>query len=103
MQKSLNGFQGKEAIFIDANIFLHHAFDSNTASIEFLRRVESSNIKAYTSSLVIEEVIFKLIVQSVSNFLNKVTLSRVKLLLKDSKSGTRSLSLYWNTGGISIR
>ena len=85
MQKSLNDFKGKEAIFIDANIFLHHAFDTNIVSVEFLKKVEISNIKAFTSALIIEEVTFKLVMQSASNFLNKVTLQSVKPLLRDTK------------------
>jgi predicted nucleic acid-binding protein len=86
MRKNLKDFKGKEAIFIDANIFLHHAFDANVISVEFLKKVESSNLKAYTSALVMEEVIFKLIMQSASNFLDRVTLQSVKLLLKDPKN-----------------
>ncbi|OFW52518.1 MAG: hypothetical protein A2163_08205 [Actinobacteria bacterium RBG_13_35_12] len=84
MQKSLKDFQSGEAVFIDASIFLHHAFDINNVSIEFLGRVETSNIKAYTSSLVIEEIFFKLIMQSASNYLEKVTVEGVKALLKNT-------------------
>lgn len=86
MQKNLKDFKGKEAIFIDANIFLHHAFDINAASVEFLKNVESFNLKAYTSALVIEEVTFKLTMQSASNFLDRVTLQKVKVILKDTKN-----------------
>jgi predicted nucleic acid-binding protein len=86
MRKDLKDFNGKEAIFIDANIFLHHAFDMNPVSVEFLKAVESSNLKAYTSALVIEEVMFKLIMQSASNFLEKLTWQNVKVLLKDAKT-----------------
>jgi predicted nucleic acid-binding protein len=86
MQKNLKEFKEKEAIFIDANIFLHHAFDMNPTSVEFLKAVESFNLKAYTSALVIEEITFKLIIQSASNFLDKVTLQNVKVLLKDTKN-----------------
>ncbi len=86
MQKNLKDFKGKEAIFIDANIFLHHAFDINATSVEFLKKVESSNIKTYTSALVIEEVTFKLTMQSASNFLDRVMLQGVKLFLKDIKT-----------------
>lgn len=85
MEKKLKEFKEKEAVFIDANIFLHHAFDVNPISVQFLKKVESSNIKAYTSALVIEEVMFKLIMQSASNFLDKLTLHDVKGLLRDSK------------------
>ena len=83
MQKNLKDFQGKEAIFIDANIFLHHAFDINPASVEFLKKVETVNLRAYTSALVIEEITFKLIMQSASNYIEKVTLQSVKGLLRD--------------------
>ncbi|GFP24421.1 hypothetical protein HKBW3S09_01888, partial [Candidatus Hakubella thermalkaliphila] len=86
MPKNLKDFRGKEPIFIDANIFLHHAFDVNPVSVEFLKKVESFDLKAYTSALVIEEVTFKLIMQSASNFLDKVTLQNVKALLKDTES-----------------
>ena len=85
MEKKLKEFNEKEAIFIDANIFLHHAFDVNPISVQFLKKVESSNTKAYTSALVIEEVMFKLILQSASNFFGKMTLDDVKGLLKNSK------------------
>ena len=85
MQKNLKDFKEKDAIFIDANIFLHHAFDANSTSVEFLKKVESSNLKAYTSALVIEEVTFKLVIQSASNFLDKVTIPNVKALLKDTR------------------
>jgi predicted nucleic acid-binding protein len=86
MQKNLKDFKGKEAIFIDANIFLHHAFDSHPTSVDFLKTVESSNLKAFTSALVIEEVMFKLIMQSASNFLGKAGLQDIKVFLKDSRN-----------------
>ena len=41
-------------IFIDANIFLHHAFYVNPALVEFLKKVESSDLKAYISAMVME-------------------------------------------------
>lgn len=85
MQKNLNDFSGKESIFIDANIFLHHAFDINPVSIEFLNKIEMINFRACTSSLVLEEVSFKLLMQSASNFLSKITIEKVKALLSDEK------------------
>ena len=86
MWKNLKDFTGKDGIFIDANIFLHHAFDINSVSVEFLKRIESSNIRVYTSALVIEEITFKLVMQSASNFLDRVTLDGVKKLIKDNNS-----------------
>jgi len=85
MQKSLEDFAGKEPIFVDANIFLFHAFDTNSVAIDFLKKVESQLLKAFTSSLVLEEVLFKLIVQSASNWLDRVTLSAVRGLLREGK------------------
>lgn len=85
MKKGLDGFAGREAVFIDANIFLHHAFGANNVSADFLKKVESTNIKAYTSALVMEELTFKLLIQSASNFMDGVTLEKAKKLLKDRK------------------
>jgi predicted nucleic acid-binding protein len=92
MQRNLKDFGGKEPIFIDANIFLHHAFDSNSASVEFLKKVETVNLKAFTSALVIEEITFKLLVQSASNFLSRVNLRRVKDLLQDKPKREKVMS-----------
>lgn len=83
IRKNLKDFGGKEPIFIDANIFLHHAFDLKSDSVEFLKKVETVNLKAFTSALVIEEITFKLLMQSASNFLPRVNLQKVKTLLRD--------------------
>jgi predicted nucleic acid-binding protein len=83
MRKNLKDFGGKEPVFIDANIFLHHAFDLKSDSVEFLKKVETVNLKAFTSALVIEEITFKLLIQSASNFLPRVNLQKVKTLLQD--------------------
>jgi len=72
-------------VFIDTNIFLHHAFDINRFSIEFLKRVEKGTVKAHTSALVVEELFFKLLMQQASNFLEKVSVEKVKTLLKDER------------------
>jgi len=72
-------------VFIDANIFLHHAFDINRASIEFLKNVEKGFFKAHTSALVAEELFFKLLMQRASNFLERVSVEKVKTLLKDER------------------
>jgi len=62
--RNLKEFEGDEPIFIDANIFLHHAFDSRPGAVEFLARLERQGLRAYTSTLVLEEVMFILLVQS---------------------------------------
>jgi predicted nucleic acid-binding protein len=92
MQKDLRGFDGSSPVFIDATIFLHHAFDTNPVSVEFLNRIELSNIKAYTSALVLEEVSYKIMMQSASNFLERVTVMHVKKLLENPKNRGKVLS-----------
>ncbi len=84
--KPLSKFKSKARIFVDANIFLYHAFDLNEISVKFLQRVEKGDVKACTSLLVLEEVFFKLLVQQTSNFITKVNLEKVKSFLKQPKT-----------------
>ena len=84
MPRSLKEFPGEVSVFIDATIFLHHAFGSNGESMEFLKRVETENIRAYTSALVLEEVAFKLVMQSASNFVEKINLDKLKQFFTDA-------------------
>jgi len=83
MLNSLNDFDSTEEIFVDTNIFLHHAFAANKNSIAFLKRAETRSLKLYTSTLVLEEMICKLMMQASSNFLDRVTTDRVKQFLQD--------------------
>lgn len=83
MLKNLRDFKGNGPIFIDAAIFLHHAFDTNPVSVGFLSLIETSGIRACTSSLVLEEVSFKIVMQSASNHLERVSVPLVKRLLQD--------------------
>lgn len=92
MQKNLRDFEGTSAIFIDATVFLQHAFDTNPVSVEFLNRIELSNIKAYTSALVLEEVSYKIMMQSASNFLEKVSVQHVKKLLENQRNRGKVLT-----------
>lgn len=92
MLKNLRDFDGNSPVFIDATIFLHHAFDINPVSVEFLNRIEISNIKAFTSALVLEEVSYKIMMQSASNYLERVTVQHVKKLLESPKNRGKVLS-----------
>jgi predicted nucleic acid-binding protein len=98
MRKNLKDFAGRDQVFIDANIFLHHAFNVNDVSVQFLGRVEAQDIRAATSALVLEEVFFKLLMQSASNLLRKVTVEKVAFALKDKTKRSeivRPLVHYW--------
>jgi len=86
MQKNLRDFEDKSPVFVDATIFLHHAFDSNPVSVEFLNRVEISSIRACTSALVLEEVAYKIMMQSASNYLEKVTVPHVKKFIENPRN-----------------
>jgi predicted nucleic acid-binding protein len=92
MRKNLRDFEGTSAVFIDATVFLHHAFDANPVSVEFLNRIELSNIKPYTSALVLEEVSYKIMMQSASNFLEKVSVQHVKKLLEKQRNRGKVLT-----------
>jgi predicted nucleic acid-binding protein len=92
MRKNLRNFEGTSAVFIDATVFLHHAFDTNPVSVEFLNRIELSNIKAYTSALVLEEVSYKIMMQSASNFLEKVSVQHVKKFLENQRNRGKVLT-----------
>ena len=104
MRNNLNGFTGRDQIFIDANIFLHHAFNVNDVSVQFLSRVEAQDIRAATSALVAGDVFFKLLMQSASNLLRKVTVEKVASALKDKAKRSeiaRPLIHYWKyIGGL---
>ena len=92
MRKNLRDFEGTSTVFIDATVFLHHAFDTNPVSVEFLSRIELSNIKAYTSALVLEEVSYKIMMQSASNFLEKVSVQHVKKFLENQRNRGKVLT-----------
>jgi predicted nucleic acid-binding protein len=92
MPKILADFKGSHPIFLDANIFLFHAFDSNESAVDFLKKIEIEGYKAYTSSLVLEEVFFKLTLQSASNFIDHLNLQTVKIQLRDIKKRKRIMA-----------
>ena len=75
-----------EPIFVDANIFLFHAFDDEEhgkAATSFLTRIENEEVEALTSSLVIDEVFFKILVQEAAAHLEKPTIWNIKKAMKE--------------------
>ena len=77
MLEDLAEFAADEPIFIDAHLFLFHAFDDENygeIATSFLTRVESGEINAVTSALVIDEVLFKILVQEAAAHLKKPTI-----------------------------
>ena len=70
MIQNLADFVADVPIFVDANIFLFHVFDDEKhgkAATSFLTRIENEETEALTSSLVIDEVFFKILVQEAAH------------------------------------
>jgi len=92
MSLNLRAFTADEPIFVDANIFLFHAFNDKAfgkAATAFLARVENQDVEALTSSLVVDEVFFKILVQEAAAHLPKPTIWNIKKALKDKTLAQR--------------
>jgi uncharacterized protein len=86
MSPNLASYTIDEPIFVDANIFLFHAFNDDQyggVATAFLTRIESQEILALTSSLVIDEVLFKILVQEAAAHLQKPTVWNIKRAMQD--------------------
>lgn len=85
------------SVFIDANIFLFDIFEDTEfgdASYKFIKKIESMEIKGYTSTLVLDEVLFKMILMEASNKLN-VPMKNVVRLLKKEPDKLAALEKSW--------
>ncbi len=85
MSQNLANFAADKAIFVDANIFLFHAFDDERygqVATAFLTKIENEEIEALTSSLVIDEVLFKILVQAAAAHLDRPTIWNIKRAMK---------------------
>ena len=52
-------------IFIDSNIFIYHFLDVSETCTDFLERIESRELEAYTSTVVLAEVLHRLMIAEV--------------------------------------
>ena len=87
MANTLDDFRTAETIFIDANVFLHHAFANplNIAPVErFLGRVEYGEINAPPSVLVINEVAFKIVLHAAASQMARPTAWNMRQMLRDN-------------------
>jgi predicted nucleic acid-binding protein len=101
MVQDLVDFVADEPIFVDANIFLFHAFDDEEhgkAATSFLVRIEDEEINALTSSLVIDEVFLKILVQEAAAHLKRPTVWSIKQAIRRKPSSRRSMRRFWSTG-----
>jgi predicted nucleic acid-binding protein len=86
MANALDAFHLAAPIFIDANIFLFHAFAHplhGDAARRFLERVELAEVNAVTSVLVENEVLFKILVQEAAGRLTRPAIWDVRRALRD--------------------
>ena len=86
--KTLKEFTLKDRIFLDANIFLFHALDHEQfgeESTKFLGKIETGEIKGIITSLVVDEVLFKILVASASMFIEKPSIWNIRRKLKEKK------------------
>ena len=86
MANALDTFHLAAPIFIDANIFLFHAFAHQRhgdAARRFLERVELAEVSAVTSVLVENEVLFKILAQEIAGRLTHPTVWSVRRALQD--------------------
>ncbi len=84
-------------VFIDANIFLYGVFDDpdfGEASYKFIKRVEGGNIKGVTSTLALDEVLFKMLTMEASNKLG-VSLKKAVDSLKKHPERFAALDTPW--------
>lgn len=86
MIQNLADFVADVPIFVDANIFLFHVFDDEKhgkAATSFLTRIENEETEALTSSLVVDEVFFKILVQEAAAHLKRPTIWNIKQAMKE--------------------
>lgn len=90
----LSDFTSNERIFIDANIFIYNALDDPLYAetcTDFLRQVETNNVKGVITPHIMDEVLFKILMAEASQRIEKFTLSALK---KEMKSSAFSSKVY---------
>ncbi|MGB2842101.1 MAG: PIN domain-containing protein [Halobacteriota archaeon] len=58
----LEEIPSRTKIFVDSNIFIYHFLGSSESCTDFLERVETEDIDAYTSTVVLAEVTHRLMI-----------------------------------------
>ncbi len=84
---SLINYLGEDKIFVDANIFLFHAFNNLEYSEEcttFLKRIEKGEIIAVINPVIIDEILFKILMAEVSKLISKPSLWDLKKKLREN-------------------
>lgn len=61
----LEEIPSRTKVFIDSNVFIYHFLDGSESCTNFLERAERENIDAYTSTIVLAEVMHRLMIAEV--------------------------------------
>jgi len=97
--KELESLEPNSEVFVDVNIFLYSIFDHLTLkpSCEgFLTKIESNEYKAVTSSLVLNEVVHKLMLAEVANIRNLDSDRKSLRLIRRNPDVITGLSQTWS-------
>jgi predicted nucleic acid-binding protein len=79
----LNKIPSNSIVFIDSNIFIYHFLGASEPCTDFLERIEMEEIDAYTSTVVLAEVLHRLIIAEVVET-HGIELSKVVKFLKQN-------------------
>lgn len=94
---NLSSIPSGTQIFIDANIFLYEVFDDpdfGEVSYKFIKMVEGGSIKGFTSTLVLDEVLFKMLTMEASNKLG-IPLKKAIDSLREDPEKFAALDMPW--------
>lgn len=94
---NLSSIPSGTLVFIDANIFLYEVFDDpdfGEASYKFIKKVEGEDIKGFTTTLVLDEVLFKMLTMEASNKLG-VPLKKAVDSLKEDPEKFAAIDMPW--------
>jgi predicted nucleic acid-binding protein len=70
-------------VFVDSNIFIYHFLDVSVPCTNFLERIEMEDITAYTSTVVLSEVLHRLMIAEV---VEKIPEFKVRILSVTSEA-----------------
>jgi len=93
----LDRYTLKEDIFVDSNIFIYNAMDHEKhgqSSTNFLLKIEKEEIKAFTNSLVLDEIFFKILTAEASRYTEAKNIKNLKRIVRESKAVYKPVKEY---------
>ena len=93
---NLADFSEEGPIFVDANVFIYHLLDHPSFGehcTAFLEKIESGRVLAYTSSLVIDEVYYAILISKGTEILQT---KQIKVVQRRLKTDRELVELCYN-------